>query len=274
MLTQPTLLEEIFFVIVLYKKRPEESEAISSLLPILKKSLKEFSLLIYDNSPQPSPIPYHNIIYRHDPKNHGVSKAYNEALPIALSCKKKWMLLLDQDTALNESFFRNLDSTTRQYPHSIVFVPTLKDRKGIVSPFLWTRGKGKRIDSVHARLALDKFRFVNSGALIETDSFSKAGGYDEKIPLDFSDIAFGENLRKITDHFVVVDSILQHAFSDSSSLTYNEAIERFSFFCLGALNMGRTFGPLSLYYFRALLRGLHLTIKFKRIAFIKTVFTS
>ena len=261
--------QQILFVIVLYKRKPERSPAFNALL-----KLSGVTIFVYDNSPASSLINDSRIIYRHAPENPGVSKAYNEGSRFALGSNKKWMILFDQDTACDLKFIQKLQEATLRHAESPAFVPYLKDLKGIVSPFGWSMGKGTRINDTAEKLPLDKFRFANSGLLIRLDAFHAAGGYDESIPLDFSDIAFGEKLRKITDHFIVVNTTLPHSFSGSSPLQGNEVAERFHYFCKGALGMGRAFGNFNLYTIRAFMRAVHLMLIYRKSDFIKIFFQS
>jgi GT2 family glycosyltransferase len=211
------------------------------------------------------------IIYRHDSTNSGVSKAYNEALKIAVERNKAWMLLLDQDTNIEEGLFTNFNSAIARYPDVVAFVPAMKDEEGSLSPFRFASGRGQRIAVDREVFRLDKFRFINSGLLIRCAAFARAGGYDENIPLDFSDIAFGEKLQRVADHFVVVPISLKHSFSGSKNhrMDIEGAVTRFKFFCKGAINMGRTVGPFYVYVNRAFLRGCRLTYEYKSLRFIK-----
>ena len=265
-----SFLEEILFVIVLYKTRLAESQAYGSIQKV-RNSSPGISLFIYDNSPQAA-SPSDQVIYRHDALNSGVSKAYNEAFQIAERLNKKWMMLLDQDTEVSDSFIEKFFEAVQTSAGSVAFVPMLKDKKGIVSPFRWSLGKGDRITDPPEKLQLKDYRFVNSGLLISCSAFSNVGGYEEKIPLDFSDIAFGEKLMRKTDHFVVVQTVFNHHFSGSVRLSKQEAADRFHFFCAGAFAMGRIFGRFPVYYLRVLLRALLLSIKFRKVIFFKTFY--
>lgn len=268
-----SFVEDILFVIVLYKTRPEESAAYTSLLNVAEESSVMPAIFLYDNSPQACSVERQSVFYRHDPRNSGVAKAYNESFLVACDKQKKWILLLDQDTTLHSDFLKDLSESTANHPTSAVFVPRLRDRHGTVSPLRWSLGRGKRLTSIPPTLSLRKFRFLNSGLLISTASFKKTGGYPENIPLYFSDIAFGEKLMKETDHFVVLKTELLHGFSATEHIPLEEALHRYSFFCEGALAMGRTFGPFWLYYVNGLSRGLNLSVRYKTMDFVKIFFS-
>ena len=81
----------ILSVIVLYNCELTQSQSFASLFDILNANpelAKYFSLLLYDNSPQPqshmvaADFPIH---YIHDPSNGGLASAYNFALARAES---------------------------------------------------------------------------------------------------------------------------------------------------------------------------------------------
>jgi GT2 family glycosyltransferase len=259
---------QIIFVIVLYKKKAAESKAFRGIQLLMEKSIPVLTL-VYDNSPYPNPVHGNGIIYRHDSDNKGVSHAYNEGFGFAKAHDKKWMLLLDQDTSFDDSFIRELFTAAQTHSQSLAFVPRLVDSSGMVSPFRWSGGRGKRMHTAAEKLPLKNFRFANSGLLINAHAFSSIGGYETSISLDFSDIAFGEKLTKVTDHFVTVNAALDHSFSGSSPSSGTVAIERFHYFCSGAFAMGRIFGNTNLYIWRAFLRALRLAYQYQRIDFIK-----
>src|ERR1700684_804385 len=95
----PHPLLSIPVVAVLYNCELAQSHSVSSLFQILNENAelaKHFSLLLYDNSPQPQKLamlavfPTH---YVHDPSNRGLASAYNFALARAESEKREWLLL-------------------------------------------------------------------------------------------------------------------------------------------------------------------------------------
>lgn len=273
-MTLSDFLDDILFVIVLYKQTPEKSCAYNALQDLSRTNNHSLSLFIYDNSPEASAIHSSTVMYRHDAQNSGVSKAYNEAAVYADKLKKKWLLLLDQDTKLHEHFVKMLLEAVRKNSKSVAFVPILADVYSSVSPFRWSLGRGIRMEVFEKKLTLKKFRFLNSGLLIERESFQKAGGYPEFIPLYFSDIAFGEKLKKVIDHFIVIPTVLKHSFSASEKINLDAALHRYYYFCVGAFAMGKTFGPYVLYYLRAFLRGLNLSLQYRTIIFLTTFYTA
>jgi GT2 family glycosyltransferase len=264
-------LEDLLIVIVLFKKKPHHAAAYTSIHTALNIFSSFPTIFIYDNSPEATPVESRHITYVHDPANSGVSKAYNEASLLALKEHKKWMLFLDQDTIFEESFFRKLTEALSNHPECVVFVPGMEDDRGLVSPFYFSAGRGKRLKVTRKTFSLKNYRFINSGLLINSSAFREAGGYDETIPLDFSDIYFGERLKKITDYFAVADIRLRHNFSSTAKLPLNEALTRFHYFCIGALRMGENCGKYHLYSTRTFLRSARLSFQYKNHKFL-TIF--
>ena len=264
-------LEQVLVTIVLFEQKPEQSIAYTTLQSALGISEALPEIFLYDNSSLECPPQNPLMIYRHDPANSGVSKAYNEALKIAEEKNKAWMLFLDQDTNVVEDLFASFNRAIVRFPDVVAFVPEMKDDEGQLSPFRFASGHGKRIAADREVFPLDKYRFINSGLLVRCDAFARAGGYDENIPLDFSDIAFGERLQRVVNHFVVVPVCLKHSFSGSRNhrSDVEGAVIRFNFFCKGAINMGKAFGPLYVYVNRAFLRGCSLSYKYRSLRFIK-----
>jgi len=269
LMTTKDLLDDVLFVVVLYRKPAQESPPIQLLTALSLTSV----LFIYDNSPQPHDYPS-QATYVHDPSNGGVSKAYNEAYKTASELEKKWMMLLDQDTSIDEGFLKVLAGSIAMHADACLFAPLLIDRRGVVSPFQWNGSRGIRLSRVGTTLGLKYFRFQNSGLVVRSDAFAKVGGYDEEIDLDFSDIAFGERMRRITEKFVVVDYRLRHGFSETECVTADHALHRYQKFCRGAFALGRSLEKRWQFYLRALARGLKLSWRHKDASFLRIFFTA
>ena len=133
----------ILAILVLYNRELAQSQSGSSLLRILNDSpelAKHFSLVLYDNSPQPQTpeiAASYPICYVHDPSNGGLASAYNFALQRAESEEREWLLLLDQDTSLTPEFVLELVQATASLharPEVAAIVPKLRVNSRIDSP--------------------------------------------------------------------------------------------------------------------------------------------
>lgn len=258
---------QLLIVIVLFERKPEQSTAYSSIHDVARTSGVFPEVFLYDNSSNPSPVSSEKITYRHDPLNPGVSKAYNTASVFAENNRKSWMLLLDQDTGVTAEFFEKLQVAIRAHPETVAFVPRLKDQQGVVSPFYFAFGGGKRINPGPSFLSLRNHRFANSGLTVKLSAFQAVGGYDLDTPLDFSDISFAERLKAITDHFGVLESVLSHDFSDNTNMQPHDALSRFHRYCVGASSMSRKSRFPSPYAIRSFLRACRLCVRYKSVRF-------
>jgi rhamnosyltransferase len=267
----PFFFDELLVVIVLYKRKPAESAAYTSVRTALKNFPASPEIFLYDNGPVSTDINGDSVTYFHDPSNSGVSKAYNCASVHAQGTGKVWLLFLDQDTSVTMDFFSSLAKGVTAHAESVAFVPRMMDEKGMLSPFRFSHGRGKRILNIPETLSLDQYRFINSGLLIRLSAVVAAGGYNPQIPLDFSDIDFGSRLKKVTDHFRIIDAPLRHAFSDNND-NADAGLARFGFFCRGAMVMGKESNQLFGYLIYAFLRACHLSFRHKDFRFIREFF--
>ena len=216
-----SFIEKVLFVVVLYKQQLEDSLTLKSLNEKLRIWNICADVVVYDNSPQESGLlpnfswENFNIIYHHDANNPGVSTAYNYGATLALDLQKEWLLLLDQDTTFEADYLDKNILAIAKYPDVSLFAPVLKLKNGIIfSPSIPKHKRGYPPKNVtYGKLSLWQFSPVNSGVLIKTELFHAAGGYNEKVKLDFSDFQFMERVRKIDDHFVLVESVALQDFS-------------------------------------------------------------
>ncbi len=273
-MTKPIfLLDEILIIIVLYKQSLIECESFKSIQLAVGQS-SGATLFVYDNSPTADVVPDLNsmkIKYHHDPSNLGVSKAYNEGVKIAVELNKKWLLLADQDTEFPFSIFSDYSSAIQQHPQITIFAPHMIDSLGLLSPFRLIWGKGSRLKAIDIPLqSFKNCKTINSGMLISVGAFQRAGGYDERFPLDYSDISFSERLAVPDSNFVLIPSTCYHHFSSTSNISdMLSEIERFQLFCEAVAlykEISNQFVSLS---WIILPRALSLSIKLKSLRFLK-----
>jgi GT2 family glycosyltransferase len=269
-----TLLEQILFVVVLYKKKPEQSPAFRAILELDFTDADTPFIFLYDNSPAATAIDATDkrLIYRHDPENNGVSKAYNEAFKLAQKLpKKKWLLLCDQDTEFNSSVFAAYARASSLYPNAKIFAPKLVDGHGVSSPFKFAWGRGFRIKKVSPGIySFNTLRVINSGMFISVTAFRDANGFDERFPLDLSDIVFTERIRQHHPDFVLIDATCCHHFSDVEKPgALEEGLMRF----IKYTNAIRLYGKLHRFVlpvFIILSRSIKLCLKYRSMKFVQT----
>lgn len=223
-LEKPTVM----IVTVLYGQPLEQTNVFHSLLDPRER------VYIHDNSPVPSApesLPS-NWTYVSDPSNPGLSAAYNAAAAIARSEGIDWLLIADQDTAFPEGMLTKMRETIASYPGERVFLPVVRISNGqYMSPVKMhgyvARLSEKPLDGV---VPLNSTAAINSGLMVRTDAFWECGGYNEKVPLDFSDFQFLERLGGIVPKARVANIILRQSFSDKDDDAPTK-LKRFERFC-------------------------------------------
>lgn len=276
-------IDGLIAVVVVYNCKLEDSKSLQSINASLVSASRFMDVVVYDNSLY-SEIENglrfskwnFNIHYFHDVTNPGVSKAYNFAAQYAKKLQKKWLLLLDQDTSFPlESIGSYIHAIERQ-PAISLFVPILKLSSGIIlSPCRYHFKRGFGIKEITSGIySFKRLSPVNSGMLINIEAFTKAGGYNEKVRLDFSDFQFIERFKKVAKLFYVINMVALQEFSDEI-IDVEKLNERFAFYCDGAKNCTKHSLMDSLTYFIVVLRrATSLVCRTKSIVFYRTFIQS
>lgn len=267
-------MKELLGVLVLYKCRLEDSPAFITLEEALVKSGDTLDLLVYDNTPEAQIEEQHTkaenikIIYVADPHNPGVSKAYNVGADYARKNNKEWLLLMDQDTCFpSDAAGKYKDHIQRR--QQVIGAPVLGNGAVCISPCKYRWGRGKALKNY--QLGKNSFKsrsLLNSGLLIPLDLFYKAGGYNERIALDFSDHYFIEAVKKINSYFYLLDILCTHALS-ACEMDKNKVHARFIYYLKGAAEYNRKKSSWGLEVM-VVLRTIKLTLRFRSVIFLKT----
>ena len=268
--------DNILFVIVLYRQSFEHCKSWISLKAELKEMKSIVNVLIYDNSPDPQHIPQENLCkidYHHDATNPGVGRAYNFGGELADELGKSWMMLLDQDSELTPGALQHYGLAVEGNPDSIIFAPIVRDIKGILSPFLFRFGGGRRLQTISSRMvSLKTHRVINSGMLVSTTAFRSVGGYADTPMLDFSDIVFLSKLQLQTNHVVIVNAGVIQKFSGSESQDCQSALERYKIYSQGSRTAGSMLKSESVFWTRSFLRACQLSVRYQSLAFLMVHF--
>lgn len=212
----------MLMVIVLYKVTPEQSHAFSSLrehLDTLPSASEEIQVLLYDNSPEPSPAPEvsFSCTYLHDPANPGLAHPYNTGLKQAERNGIRWLGLLDQDTIVTREYFEEVLATARgvEGDTSIVaLAPKLVQRGHVLSPH-WSLLYPKSVLMASSGVIEGKVHVFNSGAVLRVDAITDIGGFDEAFPLDYLDHTTFFQLQAKGGRIFLLKSALQHELSQT-----------------------------------------------------------
>ncbi len=227
---QSSALPAVTAVVVLYRREPHESEAISSLVSALSENeelASQVSVLLYDNSPQPQSFSApHGVAMRyvHDPANGGLAAAYNFALDAAATTGHAWLLLLDQDTTLSLAYFEELLQWTKSMAGRkdvAAIVPKLWAGSRLyspTSPFLsqirrqFARGHCS-IEIEASGVQQRSLTAYNSGAALRISALHEIGAFPEGFWLDYLDHAIFQELDNRGYRLCVMSAVLQHNLS-------------------------------------------------------------
>ncbi len=271
-------MNSCLIVLVLYKQKLQETASYQSLMAAWPSSTC-MKLLVYDNSPAAQFIdqtldrPLFQ--YIHDPSNPGVGKAYNVAANMAREEGYRWLMLMDQDSTFPVNIFDEYAASIQAFPHVLIFGPRLFDDRGLLSPFGRGKTSGRRLGKISPGLhSLSDVAIINSGLLIDVGAFHQSRGYDERLPLDFSDINFISRFSKISTDLVVVDIAGRQVHSDQPDTGYQDALLRFGHYLQAARVMANLEHASFSYRLRSLARALKLSWRYRSFRFLHTALTA
>lgn len=272
------MIDKILAIVVIYNKEIIQSDSIMSLNADLVGINKKLDVYVYDNSLAPTNLPeleYINFVsYNHDDSNAGVSRAYNEGVKYAYSIGKEWVLLLDQDTKFMEGTIESYIQSLYTHPEIKLFCPLILLSNSVVfSPFKRRFKRGFSLkDAKFGKYDLRRFSPVNSGMLVNVNSFVECGGYNNAVKLDFSDLEFIERFSKKNDIFLLVKAKAIQDFSNNET-NIDSLNRRFAFFCQGARNCKKyTLFDKIQYLMVVFVRATMLTIRTKKATFYVTFY--
>jgi glycosyltransferase involved in cell wall biosynthesis len=213
----------IFAVIVLYKTEPDESTAFRSLQAArscVDQSDLTIDILLYDNTPdrniEPSDLP-EGVRYKAATRNVGVSGAYNYALAEASKGEFSWLLTLDQDTTLPESFLVSMVQrvlTLRGDATIAAIVPQLYDHRRLLSPIKMGGVKNACLPPGFVGISEGEIHAFNSGSLFRVEALHEMEGFSHHFWLDFLDAwVYKQLYRRAKRIFIAGDLLVEHALS-------------------------------------------------------------
>jgi GT2 family glycosyltransferase len=255
---------KIAAVLVLYNKSLASSETFQTLL-----KGATIPLLVYDNSPEAQPITSNGLVsYYYNASNAGVSGAYNYAMKWARENTFSHLLLLDSDSLFPEKAWEEYKAAVSQYPANVI-LPAMLSGGHKISPFYFKWGKSWYGDDIAVgELSSNKVIGINSGTILPIAIMEELGGFNEELPLDWSDVEFMRRLRKENKHFVHIPLEVGHALSEHAEKDLNRAKFRYRLYLKGLKLVARNLSERLLMLFWAKMKALKLCIKYKTLWFL------
>jgi rhamnosyltransferase len=273
--SKPLQINSILAIIVLYNSTLEMSSTFKSLILALPKEKVSIKLMVYNNSP--SYWSYDGklyegleLIYREDPTNSGVSRAYNQAYECAVEQQKSYLLLLDQDTNLPSNFFDALNDANKKYNEGDIglFCPKVINEKSLLSPAKFFLFTSKLLPSIEEGPHLLKgLAIINSGLVISTRLFNATGGFNEKIKLDFSDFDFLKRALSYTKEIIVINALCRHSLSSEDEVPLKSALVRFGYYVRGAIHYKKSYLSAVGLTIWVIMRMAKLNLKYRTFRF-------
>lgn len=269
-------MEKILFGIVVYRELFWETVTFKNLITSICKNEenKNISIYIVDNTDidgwkieKPLDLEKFNIEYIKLP-NPGISVAYNKIQKYAVERNIEWVVFLDQDTALPVEFCDVYGMATRNKDIKIK-APIVRIEKGILSPSKYINYRSYLFPSLDpGEIEIKGISCINTGLMVSTTFFSRVGGYDEHLKLDFCDHDFIERAKESTNKLEILNITLVQDFS-SHTHTKKQALERYRRYIrdFSVFKKGRNKIKLLLYI--DIPRLVKQTLKYKTFEFLR-----
>lgn len=275
--------KQILPIVVLYKKELSDAESINTLLDSdIDNSISD--IFVYDNTPENiiknnivcEVYRNRNVIYYHDIKNSGVSTAYNSGMKKANELNYKYVLLLDQDTVFPSDALKFYQQSIEDQPGINLHVPRLLTKKGeFCSPLRYAFHRGFVTNELSSGIySLNTYSPINSGMLLDVNTAILAGGYNNKVYLDFSDFQFIERLKNISSSFYLMPLTLEQDLSNDDE-NYNNLLNRYGIYCECArfCEKNNIYDEF-IYFMMVLIRGIKLVQRTKMLKFISIFYNN
>ncbi|RTR36405.1 glycosyltransferase [Robertmurraya yapensis] len=208
-------------VIVLYKVKVTQSTTLNTLMNVLMNDrYEDINVVIYDNGPENQQQLIvdkwkENIrfSYTSDPRNRGISEAYNYAYAAAKKNNSEWLLLLDHDTAITNEYFDELINKQNVNANVAAVVPRIISEEIMISPVYSDTLRPLIGDKPTEGLQERPIMAINSGALIRLPFLDKIGGFTKEFQLDYLDHWLFHKIFEKGYTVLVLNSILEHELS-------------------------------------------------------------
>jgi len=258
-------------LMVLYNQKLSESEVYT----FMHSKPRQFLVVVYDNSTQASIQKFNkelceveNIILLGNGENIGLSKAYQSSISTIkkLYPSTHWVLILDQDTLLNDAYFNEILSLS-QSTQKCVYYPSVMTKSGLFSPkHLRLKLKINLKESVPNQSLMIP---INSGNLWPVQLFDLIH-FDEALFLDMIDYDIFFQLYHHNSHIEtqLMSSSIEQNFSGETISSSEKDFIRFKIYTNDFNYFSKKWGispiTLKLILFK---RALHLNWNYKTLLY-------
>lgn len=265
-------VEKILFLVILYKRKCENSETLNTLIP----QVGDHFIYIWDNSPLED-VQRNDYLttnrcsyeYFHCPENNSLSTVYQNLIYKSISMGFNHLVILDQDSNLDNNFVSGLSENISASPESVL-VPKVLVGDLLVSPgyswkwFGWELKPSKKIK-------LSRISAINSGLCIPTKKFVDT---NFSFPLGIknygTDVYFFEHIRVQCIKVGITKAYIQHDLTFHKSNTDNNSYLNSYVEHMSAMRIIFSIGPISFVCFNlyVLLHGVKMSLMRKDKRFL------
>ena len=217
----------ITVLIVIYNKKCNESLSFN----FIEKYKKQLNLIVFDNSTgdygNSKYCNENDILYYSVGENVGLSKAYNYVInKMNLNCND-YLLLLDDDTILNDSYIDEVLIRAKS-KEADIYLPIVYSNNYIISPSKVVFDC--RVKRINNKDDIDKLNDcqitgINSGMMINLKVF-KSIKYNEDLFLDYVDHEFLKRAKQYNFSIKMLESSINQNFSRHEKAPLVNAIFR------------------------------------------------
>ena len=256
----------IYAIIVVYNKECKDSISLQSLY----RWKNDIKLVVFDNSTKPNGNAEYcekeKIYYLTKGDNIGLSRAYNHVLDSLKLNDNDYVIILDDDTELNDNYVKELQTCTDGTKE--VILPIVYNGTSIISPAnIKYKCSSRMVKSVE-ELDRDNMSAINSGMLIKASVFNKIR-YNEQLFLDCVDHEFMRMVRKEKLNIHIMDSFINQNFSRNEKPKLESALHRFRLYRKDFRKFCQLNSALPFYYMSIGKFVLSYSIKYRTTKFLK-----
>lgn len=215
-------------LIVIYNKSCIES----TTFKFISNYSKKIKIIIFDNSTidcgNKEYCEVNGISYYTMNQNIGLSRAYNFILNKIKLDKSNYLLILDDDTTLNDEYIKDVLESINQNAADVL-LPLVWSKNELISPsYLSFNCRVKRIKNLRV-INKRKITAINSGMVVRTDIYNDIK-YNENLFLDYVDHDFIKRVRENNYKIKILNSSIYQAFSRNEKQSLSNVKIRFNIY--------------------------------------------
>ena len=256
----------VYAIIVLYNKSILDSNTYNSI----KRRNNRIKLIVFDNSTMDygnkELCKENNIDYLTTNENIGLSRAYNYIIDKYNFKDNDYIIILDDDTQLNEEYIEEAQAIARENKKS-VSLPLIMASDRMISPVKVTFNcRIKTVEDINS-IKPEKISAINTGMVLKANIFKKIK-YNEKLFLDYVDHDFMKQVRNEKIDINIMHSIINQNFSRFQKSGIHSDMTRFKIFKKDYKVYCEECHNMLFYYISIFKHRLSLACKYKSLRFL------